>query len=275
MRLILVLVLCEAMSAAVIADIRLKLSAGDLLSADALAEEFCKAQPGSSECAAAWSWMARGAHTMGRNEEAKGYLESAKKVIAGQPKADAFLQTAIGAVIETEARVMEASGKKAEAIAMLKREVAQPREYAVQARIQKTLNVMTLVGQRAPHWDAAWKGKTTLLFLWAHWCGDCKAQVAAIAEVRAKFGDRLHVVAPTKLYGTVPDEEAHIEKVWKEAYGALEGVAHPVDAKMMLDYGVSSTPTLVVIDGSGKVTGYFTSRMSAEKIARRLEFNRR
>lgn len=235
MRLVLMLAMSVAVHAAVVTDIRMKLSAGDLLSADALADAFCKAQPGSTECAAAWSWVARGAQMMGRHEEAMQYLDAAKKVIAGQPKEDAFLRSAVGAVIETEARVMAACGKKAEAIAMLKKELEQPREFPVRARIQKTLNVLTLVGQRAPHWDEKWKGKPTLLFLWAHWCGDCKAQVAAIAGVRAKFGDGLNLVAPRKLYE--PEEQALIEKVWKESYSALEGVAHPIDEKMMLDYG--------------------------------------
>jgi len=57
-------------SAAVIADVRGKLSAGDFASANAIAAEFCAAKPDTSECAFALSWLALGAQMLGRTESA-------------------------------------------------------------------------------------------------------------------------------------------------------------------------------------------------------------
>jgi thiol-disulfide isomerase/thioredoxin len=274
MRLIALLILATTLQAAVIADIRGKLSAGDLLSADALATDFCAANPGSTECAAALSWLARGAQMLGQPQATANYIAATKKILATNPKEDAFLRTAIGATIESEARLLATNGKLDQAIRLLRNELPKATSFPVKARIQKTLNILTLEGKTAPSYDPALKGKTTLLFLWAHWCGDCKAQVPAIAEIAAKFGATLNIIAPTTRYETVPNienpteqqENDHIEKVWRESYQAIEKIPHPIDPKIMLDYGVSSTPTIVIIDAKGIVRAYRTSRMSTAQI---------
>ncbi|MCX6612041.1 MAG: TlpA disulfide reductase family protein [Acidobacteria bacterium] len=274
MRLIAILILVSSLQAAVIADIRSKLSAGDLLSADAIATDFCTANANSTECAAALSWLARGAQMLGQPQSTAKYIAATKKILATNPKEDAFLRTAIGATIETEARLLATNRKLDQAIRLLRNELPKATSFPVKARIQKTLNILTLEAKPAPGYDPALKGKPTLLFLWAHWCSDCKAQVPAIAEIAAKFGTTIHLIAPTTRYETVPNienpteqqENDHIEKVWRESYQAIQKIPHPIDPKMMLDYGVSSTPTIVIIDAKGIVRAYRTSRLSAAQI---------
>ncbi len=263
-------------SAAVIADVRGKLSAGDLASADAIAADFCAAKPETSECAAALSWLARGAQMMGRTESAAGYLDHTRMLTKllltrSTVEDDAFLLTAVGATLETEARLLAAAGQRDRAVKLLQTELPKWKPFALRARLQKTLNVLTLEGKPAPGLDPAWKGKPVLLFLWAHWCGDCKAQVAALAQVRAKFGaDRLTIVAPTRRYGSEQEEDALIAKVWQEAYQPIDGVSHPVDEAAMLAYGVSSTPTIVLLDRRGVVRLYRPSRLSAAELEQQI-----
>ena len=48
------------LSATVVQEVRYKISAGDLMSADAIADEFCRASGPNSECAAAVAWSCRG-----------------------------------------------------------------------------------------------------------------------------------------------------------------------------------------------------------------------
>lgn len=119
-----------------------------------------------------------------------------------------------------------------------------------------------------------------LLFLWAHWCGDCKAQGPTIARLKEKYEPRgLRVVAPTRRYEYVPkvekptaeQEDQEIERVWKESYAGLDGAPHPVSESLMLRYGVSSTPTLVLIDRRGIVRMYRPTRMTEADLARRIE----
>ncbi|MBY0504351.1 MAG: TlpA family protein disulfide reductase [Bryobacteraceae bacterium] len=272
--------LATAASAAVVADVRGKLSAGDLTSADATAADFCAAQPGTSECAAALSWLARGAQMLGQPVVALDYVARVRAITAQiltrtKVEDDAFLLTAVGASIETRARAMADRGQRDRAIKLLKEELPNWKPYGIRARIQKTLNVLTLEGQPAPALDPAWQGKPVLLFLWAHWCGDCKAQVAALAQIRAKYNpERLTIVAPTRRYGTVPgvekpteaQEDVQIAKVWQESYAALGDTPHPIDDAAMEAYGVTSTPTIVLIDRQGIVRLYRPSRFSAAEL---------
>ncbi len=274
MRYAALLVLAHSLSASVIADIRNELSAGDLLSADALATDFCTTNPNTTECAAALSWLARGAQMLNQPAATATYLERTKRIITTNPKEDAFLRTAIGASIETEARLLASQGKRDQALNLLKSELAKAKTFPLQAHIQKTINILTLEGKPAPHLDPSFKGKPVLLFLWAHWCSDCKAQVSAIAEVQRTH--KIEIIAPTTRYESVPDienlteqqENDHIEKVWRESYAALDKIPHPIDTQTMLDYRVSSTPTIVLIDRKGIVRSYRTSRLSAAELTR-------
>ena len=66
-------------------------------------------------------------------------------------------------------------------------------------------------------------------------------------------------------------DPAQIEKVWKESYAMLDGVAVPIDAETMVRYGVSSNPTLVLVDRKSLVRLYTPTRMSEEELSRRIE----
>ena len=79
------------------------------------------------------------------------------------------------------------------------------------------------------------------------------------------------VRAPTRHYDNSPEEDKLIEKVWKESYTGLEDVPHPVNEAAMLRYGVSSTPTLVLIDAKGIVRMYRPFRMSETELGRHID----
>lgn len=272
-------------SASVISDVRFKLSAGDLSSAEALVEDYHRANGTNSEYAAAVSWLARGALTLGQTDTAARYLAETKTLVAELLKTkpvddDNFLETAAGASIEVAARIMAARGNRGKAVAFLESELPQWKTWWIAARIHKNLDLLTLEGQPAPELDAAYRGSPVLLFLWAHWCSDCKAQSPVVARLKQKYEARgLRVLAPTRRYGDVPkvdhptaeQEDQEIEHVWKTSYAALDGAPHPISETMMLRYGVSSTPTLVLIDRQGIVRMYRPTRMTEAELSQRIE----
>jgi len=255
------------------------------LSAEALAADYHRTNGSNSEYAAAVSWLARGALTLGRTEQAAEYLTATKTLLAELLKTkrvddDNFLEAAVGSSIEVEAQIMAARGKRDKAVAFLESEMPHWKTWWLQARIRKNLDLLTLEGQPAPELDAQYRGSPVLLFLWAHWCGDCKAQAPVIARLREKYEPRgLRVLAPTRRYGDVPkiehptdaQEDQEIERVWKASYAGLEGAPHPITETIMLRYGVSSTPTLVLIDREGIVRMYRPYRMTEAELSQRIE----
>ncbi|HLJ48040.1 MAG TPA: TlpA disulfide reductase family protein [Bryobacteraceae bacterium] len=276
-------ILTMPLSAAVVSEVRNKISAGDLTSADAIADEFCRIHGPNSECAAATSWLARGALNLHDYPLASRYLTKTKTITADLLKStrvedDNFLTAAVGAQFEAEARLLAAQGARDKAVALLNTELAKSPSYDLHARIQKNLNLLTLEGKPAPHLEPGDKGKVVLLFLWGHWCGDCAAQAAILARIHQRYPS-VAIRTITRRVGfakgienpTPAQEDADRERVWKETYHGLDDVSHPVNEAAMLDYGASSTPTFVLIDRGGIVRMYKPFRFSEAELARQIE----
>ena len=98
--------------------------------------------------------------------------------------------------------------------------------------------------------------------------------------MNAKYAPQgLAILAPTRLYGTGPEdkpvppaeESAHIEKFWAEFYQGLADVPRPIDTETMVRYGVSATPTWVLVDAKGVVRLYAPTRLTEADLSRRIE----
>ncbi len=191
------------------------------------------------------------------------------------------LPLALGAAIEVEAQVMNAEGRRAEAVAYLQEQLRKWYGTSIRARIQKNIHLLSLEGKPALPLDMAHvlgpkppatKGRTTLLFFWAHWCSDCKAEIPVLARLQSQG---LAIIAPTQHYGYIgsgedapPDTETkYIEAVRQHFYSPLSA---PLSEENFRKYGVSTTPTLVVLDGKGIVRLYHPGAMTYEQIAAAL-----
>ncbi len=242
----------------------------------------------------ALSWLARGTLDAGQFDRADGYATETRNLSMEMLKrggpAPAPLGTAIGAAVEVHAQVLAARGERPEAIAYLKTELAAWHDTPIAPRIQKNINLLTLEGKPAPALDAShWlgapppplaslKGHPVLLFFWAHWCVDCKAEAPILAHVMQEFGPKgLVLVAPTQLYGytaageAAPDVEMrYIEQVRRQYYAVLGNTPVPLSAQNFQRYGCSTTPTLVLLDGTGVVRLYHPGAMTYAALAERI-----
>ena len=102
---------------------------------------------------------------------------------------NAPLALALGAAIEVEGEVMAARGERAGAVAYLPRRASRNiTATSIHARIQKVINQLSLEGKPAPALVGITipKGKPALVFFWAHWCPDCKAEAADLVQVEER-----------------------------------------------------------------------------------------
>jgi thiol-disulfide isomerase/thioredoxin len=269
--------------------VRLKLSAGDLASAVSAVEDYKEKHGVDAEYLDAVGWLARGAEMLKQPDAAAAYVAELRREIR-EEKPDLLIP--LGAAIEVEGKLRAAREGRGSALRFLEEEFARAKDVALRSRIRKNINLLSLEGQTAPDLNktdfigteppspAALKGKPALLFLWAHWCGDCKAQAGMLGRVLRKYRSQgLVVIAPTRYYGTgaenkpatPAEEKAHMAKVWSEVYAGLEGVSVPIDTDTMVRYGVSATPTYALIDRKGVVRFYSPTRLSEAELSRRIE----
>jgi len=244
---------------------------------------------GSAELAAAISWLARGALGERQIAQADAYASEARTMAmrllgVRNLDSDPWLPTALGASIEVHAGVLASRGQTPEAIAYLRQELKSWGATSLQERIQKNINLLALEGKPAPPLEgfnlASLKGHPVVLFFWAHWCPDCKAEAPILAAIRNHFAAQgLAVVGPTRLYGYAAGgepaapaaEKQYIEQIRQRYYAALDGMPTPLSAANFQAYGASTTPTLVLLDRAGVVREYHPGAMSGPELVAKVQ----
>lgn len=283
--------------ASVVQDVRTLVARQDFAAAERAVRAYQERSGATAELAAALSWLARGELAAGRLDAADAHAGEARRVAgkvpgAQEPDRDPKLATAIGAAIEVHAQVLAGRGERAQAIAYLRGELAAFGKTGLAERIEKNINLIGLVGAPAPELDeatwlgpkpaslAALRGHAVLLFFWAHWCPDCKAEASVIAAMARVYGPKgLVVMGPTKLYGYAAhgeaaapaDEMRYIDAVRQRFYAGLPEMAVPVSEAGFRAYGASTTPTLVLVDPSGVVRYYHPGAVPAAELAARID----
>ena len=242
------------------------------------------------------SWVGRGALAANDLQKAEACAGEARRLTldllkSGSLDSDRHLPLALGNSIEVQSQIMLKNGNRAEAIQFLTTERDRWRQTSIRARIQKNIHLLSLEGKPAPNLETAhWlgpkpapleslRGHPVLLFFWAHWCPDCKREVAEIARLQAEYGRQgLLVVGPTQHYGYIaggeeapPDRELqYIDSVRQHFYADLKDMPVPVSEENFKVYGASSTPTLVLLDAKGVVRMYHPGAMPYSELAATL-----
>lgn len=283
------------LSAQLIPEVRQAAQAGEFAKAETRIQAARGGGPWSPETILAYSWLGRTAQASQKWDKALAYAaETRRLVMAALPSrpldAEPDLPLALGASIEVRGHALANTGRRSEGVAFLKQELARWSDTSIRTRIQKNLHLLSLQGQKAPKLETKLfagtekigsmeelRGRPVVVFLWAHWCADCKAQGPLIQKMRKEF-PTLAVVAPTQRYGYVAGgeeaplakETAYISQVQKQHYPWLSDLPMPISEENFRLYGVSSTPTIVVLDRQGLVRLYHPGQMREDELRRAI-----
>jgi thiol-disulfide isomerase/thioredoxin len=276
----------------IIPEVRVLIGKDDFAGAERALNAFITDKGRTPEALEAMSWLGRGALARKRYDAARKYATEtyglALQALKGRGLDDEpRLPIALGAAIEVQAHVMAETGQRSEAVYFLQRELEEYGATSIRARINKNINLLSLVGREAPGYDtkewigdrqppaiASLRGKPVLMFFWAHWCPDCKNMAKTLAELQQAYGPQgLEIVAPTQRYGYVArrepadasTEKAYIAQVAGEAFGAVSWTA-PLSNDSFANYGSSTTPTIVLLDRKGIVRLYHPGQMTREQL---------
>lgn len=282
-----------AAAPSVIADVRAAIAKNDFAGGERVLAAYRKEKGTTPEALEAMSWLGRGALAAKQLDKANAYAEQTYDLAIAALKTrrmddEPRLPIAIGAAIEVRANVAAQQGKRADAVQFLQEELATYRATSIRARIQKNINLLSLEGKMAPAIEtaeflgttkaaplASLKGKPLVVFFWAHWCPDCKAMSPVLDTLRQKYGAKgLTIVAPTQRYGYVAarkkaganEEMAYIQQIRDQVYPWMAGDMVPVSEENFLNYGVSTTPTVVLVDRGGIVRTYHPGQMKLDAI---------
>ena len=240
----------------------------------------------------AFSWLGRGAVAAKNYPAAMTYAARTYEIVEEQLKTrklddEARLPIALGAAIEVTALATAGQGGRSDAVLYLRKEIDTYTGTSIIERLNKNVNLLSLEGTPAlpvdsPKWIgtpppsmASLRGKPVIVYLWAHWCPDCKVQGPVLEAMLAKYQSAgLTLVAPTKFYGYVakrapagPEEElAYLTGIRDSVYPWMKAMSAPISEQIFAQYGVSTTPTLVLIDRTGNVSKYHPGQLTVEQL---------
>lgn len=295
--LALALALTTPASAGIVEDVRSALSRNGFGVAESELQSYRLQQGTTPEYVEAYSWMGRAALESRQYDQAAAYAKQTKTLAVDLLKqrpldAEPHLPIALGAALEVQAQVLAARGQRAQAIAVLQTALHNYGNTSIHPRLQKNLNLLSFEGRPAPALRsdrflgskplalAQLKGSPVLLFFWAHWCADCKAEAPIITQLRAEYAPKgLTVLGPTRLYGytaqvenpSPQDELAYIDAVRRRFYAGLLDMPVPISKYNFDTYGASTTPTLVLLDRSGKVAMYHPGALPYDQLRAEIE----
>jgi thiol-disulfide isomerase/thioredoxin len=264
-------------------DVRSTLSRGDFAGAAASIQTYRRSNGITPEALEAMSWVARAELAKGNAAAAEKWAqdtyllalaETRKRPLGNDPNAP--LALALGAAIEVEGTVKERAVRNA-GVEYLRHQLQLFSQASIRERIQKNINLLSLVGNPAPTLRGVTipKGKVALLFFWAHWCPDCKAEVDVIRQLKSEFATKgLVVIAPTQHYGYVAGgedatpaaESLYIELIRQRYYAGVVDAPALVNEENFRVYGASTTPTLVLVDRNGIVRLYHPGALSYQDL---------
>ena len=287
-----------AQSGDVVNAVRRAAWANDLVKAERLVADF-RAQNAvvTPRLLEAISWAARGASFVKNWDKAEAYAreayEGSQLLLQQRPlAADRSLPVALGAAIEVLGVVRDARGDRAGAVEFLRAERLRFQGSSIEMRIQKNIHLLSLEGKPAPEvgmtqWIgekpksiAALKGQVVLLFFWAHWCAECKSQMPALGRLAAEFSSSgLTIVGPTELFGYItrgaeatPEQELeYLRTEYQKNHPIPSWLSVPVGPENFRKLGISTTPTLLLVDRGGTVRMYHPGVLSYEALAAKIE----
>jgi thiol-disulfide isomerase/thioredoxin len=296
-KLLILIALVTPAWAGIVEDVRTALARDNFSAADSYLNSYRTSNGVTPEYVEAYSWMARAALSAHDYDHAAAYAKQTSTLVQEQLKqrpldAEPHLPLALGAAIEVQSQTLAARGQRTQAIAVLQTALRAYGSTSIRARLQKNLNLLSFDGKPAPALRseqflgskppvlAQLKGSPVLLFFWAHWCGDCKAEAPIITQLRSEFAPRgLTVLGPTRLYGYTAqvenaapsDELAYIDAVRHRFYGGLLDMPVPISKYNFDAYGASTTPTLVLLDRTGNVAMYHPGALPYDQLKAEIE----
>jgi thiol-disulfide isomerase/thioredoxin len=273
---------------AITPDVRARLAQNDFTGAAGDIQNYRKTFGVTPDVLEAMSWMARAELGRKNLDQAEKWSQDTYQLAAAEVKKrplsrdpNAPLALALGAAIEVEGTVMAARSERAGAVAYLQDEIKKYSGTSIHARIQKVVNELSLEGKPAPALAGMVipKGKPALLFFWAHWCPDCKAEAADLKKLKAEFVPKgLVFLAPTQKYGyaaggrdaTPEVETRYIEQVRQTFYTGLIDAPAVVNEDNFRVWGASTTPTLALVDRNGIVRMYHPGALGYAELRARI-----
>src|SRR5580692_7109236 len=296
-KLLILIALVTPAWAGIVEDVRTALAQNNFSTADSDLASYRSSKGVTPEYIEAYSWMARAALAAHNYDQAAAYAKQTSSLALDQRKqrprdAEPHRPIALGAAIEVQSQVLAAQGQRTQASAVLQAALRTYGSTSIRARLQKNLNLLSIEGKLAPALReeqflgskppvlAQLKGSPVLLFFWAHWCGDCKAEAPIITQLQTEFAPHgLTVLGPTRLYGYTAqvehaapsDELAYIDAVRHRFYSGLLDMPVPISKYNFDVYGASTTPTLVLLDRTGKVAMYHPGALPYDQLKAEIE----
>lgn len=85
------------------------------------------------------------------------------------------------------------------------------------------------------------KGKPVILSFWASWCGPCKIQHTYLADLKARYGDRIEIL------GVLYEDQPGNARDWLQRNGAHFPTVQETNGTLKDEFWVNGIPRLILL----------------------------
>jgi thiol-disulfide isomerase/thioredoxin len=143
-----------------------------------------------------------------------------------------------------------------------------PQEVAAKAGFLAPNMKLTTIDDREYTFDHANLQKPVLINFWASWCGPCANEAPALAELHAKYRDKVDFLAVNATTWEFQGERKVTEFV--EKYNWQMPVLLDEDGSAIKSYNVIGIPITVLVSQNGVIEYIFEGEFQPEELDRRL-----
>ena len=136
-----------------------------------------------------------------------------------------------------------------------------PTSAAAEVPEQLRFTAKTLDGQDFD--GASLAGKPAVLWFWAPWCPNCRAEAGDVAKIAQEHADRVRFV------GVAAQDQVPAMQQFVDQYGVDFAHLADTDAAVWRRFGVTYQPAYAFIDSSGRVE-VVKQQLGGEELASRV-----
>ncbi len=109
---------------------------------------------------------------------------------------------------------------------------------------------------------ADFKGKPTIIHIWATWCGPCLKELPEFSDFVKKYKHKYNIIAVSAdVSDSLAETQKIVDDLWREKNYNSVRMVYDFEAQLSRGFGIAGVPTTIFLNADGKEIGRINGAM--------------